>query len=294
MIKNYNFNYQITTLYSYQSDFRNDLQYLFPPDEGIKIFSTENLYTVSDILQRSYINDAVLNFQQFNEVQQLISDVWEFTSDSYMTTHKFSDKEYSIKDKETNDELYKYKQLLLDNNIPQENKPFQSAYTKIKCKILWVESTKQQTEIQNENNIVVTYFFNTFPNTYLIKPGDVIKDPVDPDDFWIVSQITEKHILYDKINQKNIKIYVLDITRLNLTTIPIQVWNHYFKNIEHLQFAKNEEQQRYEIISGQIPQTEVIIPDNSCPPEEEISEIPVTEIDVVKEMILHHKRRHQK
>lgn len=206
-----------------------------------------------------------------------------------MTTGKLSNLEYT-KTNEDNNEVYKYKQFLLDNNIPQEHKQSTSTYILQNLKIVWKESSKLQTEVQSESNLEVTYFKNVFPNSYLIKPGDIIKDPIDPDDFWIVSQIKEEHIMYDKINKKNVIIYKLFISRQNLTTIPLQIWEYYRQAQQHFGLMTTEQEKRFLITKGSIPEQqpqELVVEDLPS----EITNVPITVIDVTKEWILESKRK---
>lgn len=272
-----------------QKNTRQDFPYVFNEtnDSNIQIYTTENLHTVSDLLQRSYVNDAVLNYLQFNETQQLVTDVWCLLEDTFMTTNKLSDKEYTISD-QNNTEIYSYQQYLLDNNIPQENKHFTSIFELKKLKVVWKESAKTQTDIQNESNLQVIYIKDLYPNDYLIKPGDVFKDPIDPDDFWIVSQITENHIMYDKINKKNITMYTLNISRLNLTTISKTIWEYYFPDKTHFQDLETQQEKRFEITNGELPidQPQEKEPDSGYIEETVENENLIEEVDIVKDWLL--------
>lgn len=232
-----------------------NLKFLYnTEDKKIVTYTTNNQdqNSISDFLQNSYVNDVVLNYKQFNEVYQILVDVWEFLSDEFVTTNTLSDEVFQISD-QTNNQMVKYQMFLLDNNIPQENKPSTSVYIKHNCKIVFKnESDKKQTEIQSESNLSLTYFLNVFPNTYLIKQGDIIKDPIDPDDFWYISNIEEKHILYDKITSEYVKIYNLNASRINLTTTPIQLWNEYFQGQEHPKFINTTQKVDYNILEGDL------------------------------------------
>lgn len=202
------------------------LPYQEEPDDQIETFSSVYRETSQDKLHNSYISDVTINYYSLNETQQLYVDVWKFIEDTSTTTDKSSEFSYDVYD---NDDslIMNYSPSLLDNNVPSQQRPSQSVYEMHKLKVIWQEQNKQQIESHLQSNITLTYVYGLYPNLIHITPGDIIKDPVTTQDYWIVSDHIQSKEFYDKVNKVKVIIVTLPVSRYPIANVPEQLIKYY-------------------------------------------------------------------
>lgn len=202
------------------------LPYQDETDEDIQTYSSVYKITSQDKLHNSYISDVTINYYSLNETQQLYVDVWKFVEDISTTTDESSGFSYDITNND--DELImNYSPLLLDNNVPSQQRPSQSTYELHKLKVIWQEQDKRQNESQLESNITLTYVYGLYPNLIHITPGDIIKDPVTTQDYWIIQNHIQSKEFYDKINKVKVIIVTLPASRYPIANVPEQLIKYY-------------------------------------------------------------------
>lgn len=206
----------------------NELQlpYQDGTDEDVEHFSSVYRITSQDTLHNSYISDVTINYYALNETQQLYVDVWKFIEDTSTTTGKSSGFSYDTYDNDDN-LVMNYSPLLLDNNVPAQQRPSQSIYELHKLKVIWQEQIKQQTESHLQSKIDLVYVYGLYPNLIHITPGDIIKDPVSTQDYWIISDHIQSKEFYDKINKVKVIIVTLPASRYPIANVPEQLIKHY-------------------------------------------------------------------
>lgn len=222
-------------------DTSNSFPYTFNNlDKDTKIFLNANgdKKTVQDLLHYSYVNDTQVLYRQLNETQGIISDIWQFKIDKSIIDGNGTN-EYYVK-QEDGSTIFNWKQVLLKNNILSEQKISTSEYEKKEGKIIWKELTYQQGVSQLESVIQLVYVYNDEFNDYRLTQGDIVKDPLNPDTFLVISKQEEQKQFHDKIGRRTL--YILNVfqTRLNLSILPNEIYSYYYNNESKINDIKND------------------------------------------------------
>lgn len=201
--------------------------------------------TVQDLLHDSYVNDTQVLYRQLNETQGIISDIWQFKIDKSIIDGN-GPNDYYVKE-DDGSIVFNWKQVLLKNNMVPEHKVSTSEYERKEGKIIWKELTYQQGTSQLESNIQLVYVYNDEFNDYRLTQGDIVKDPLNPDTFLVISKQEEQKYFKDKISGRYL--YVLNVfqSRLNLSIIPNQIYQYYYENESGINDIKNDNKQENKI-----------------------------------------------
>lgn len=234
--------------------------------------------TVQDLLHYSYVNDTQVLYRQLNETQGIISDIWQFKIDKSIIDGN-GPNDYYVK-QDDGSTIFNWKQVLLKNNVLSEQKVSTSEYEKKEGKIIWKELTYQQGVSQLESVVQLVYIFNDEFNNYRLTQGDIVKDPLNPDTFLVISKQEEQKQFHDKISGRTL--YVLNVfqTRLNLSILPNEIYTFYYKNESEINDIKNDNKEINNIgiidmIEDNSEPEEIIIDDES--EEDEFYEEPETD-----------------
>ncbi len=183
----------------------------------------ENGDNASDI-----INDIILDYIENTlgiqyEVQQLVTDLWINSQDSSFINNMNNLQRFGF----YNDFVGS---IVLTDNIDLENKISTTEFIRKVIKLIWNQEQISQlshnsNDIQSLIQIEQTYLYNIGNNTYYVKIGDIIKDPMNDNNYYIVENVQE--LKYFDIVNPPVGIYSLDLHKLNINIIPNQIKNYY-------------------------------------------------------------------
>ena len=180
----------------------------YPESVTPQELNSKETFSGIDLLHETYLKDYVkLMLNDIYEIQSLESTIYVLESSNVIQERELS-----------------FAEMIDNPNVYNEFKPSASKYVDKKIKLLWKAPNISQTKLQKMATLTIFYIEGSGANDFRIKVGDIIKDPVDSETFYIVNKVEEQYTIdndfYIEQKDKIKRLYSLGLSRLNLNSVP--------------------------------------------------------------------------
>lgn len=199
-----------------------------PPSDITEIVDIPSDEQSNDDNTSDVVNNIILDYIENTlgiqyEVQQLNTDLWVNTGDKSFINDINNVQRFGFYDDFVGS-------IVLTDNVDLENKITTTEFILKRIKLIWsaesiAQSTHNQNEIQSHIQIDQIYLYNVGNNTYYVKIGDIVKDPVNDTVYYSIQNVQE--LKRFDIVTPNVGIYKLDLHKLNVNIVPKMIKEYY-------------------------------------------------------------------